>query len=187
MNSKVAGKIAKYLLEEDEGYDYIKVKFFLESILGEAEKFILLLIIFGIFGYIADILLIMSVMLLLRPYLSGIHFKKYWVCFGYTLLICAVSIMSGHILRWNVYFFYISYVLVLTAIIILAPVKSEYRPEYKGRTRIIMKLKAVLSLGIICIVSHMLGFTYRMEVAGILCILFFDVVWSYVRGKEGMV
>lgn len=65
MNEKLAGKIAIYLVEDKEDrLTYVKVEYFIEMLLSELEKFIIIFVLFWVLGYVKNILTIFLVILL---------------------------------------------------------------------------------------------------------------------------
>ncbi len=181
MNGVLADKISMYLLGENESLYYIKIKYYLESVIGELEKLVMLLIIFSLFGYTAEIIIIMTVMLILRPYVGGTHFKSYWMCFGYTALVCAVAVVLGEVLDYNVYAFIGAFVLMLAIILFIAPVKSEFRPRYVGKLRMKIKARAIFNLVLILMMEMMFIEGYEMLIASVLGILCLDAGVSASR------
>ncbi len=139
MNGVLADKISMYLLGENESLDYIKIKYYLESVIGEIEKLVMLLIIFSIFGYAA--------------------------------LVCAIAVVLGEVIDYNVYAFVGAFVLMLAIILFIAPVKSEFRPRYVGKLRMKIKARAIFSLVLILMLDVIFLEGYRMLVAGVLGIL----------------
>ena len=149
MNKKISDKIITFLSISDET-SAIKISYYLESILGEIEKFIMLLIIFTALGYGLEGCIAIGVMLVLRPYLGGTHFKSFWKCFAATLIITVVPVVaSDHILPS--YLFIIASVIVLLLLIFLAPVKSGFRIDYFGEVLVKIRLRGVFALTLLCI------------------------------------
>ena len=65
MNEKLAGKIAIYLVEDKEDrLTYVKVEYFIEMLLSELQKFIIIFVLFWVLGYVKNILTIFLVILL---------------------------------------------------------------------------------------------------------------------------
>ena len=59
MNEKLADKMAGYLLEnQDERLTYVKVTYFIEMLLSEFEKLIIIFFLFWLCGYAGNILIV---------------------------------------------------------------------------------------------------------------------------------
>ena len=155
MNKKIVDKIIEYLSVTDET-SKLKISYYLESILGECEKFIILLSIFAIIGYGLEGGVVIGVMLLLRPYLGGTHFNSFWKCFIATMIMCVIPVILNDY-TVSIYVFFCVASIVLLLMIFYAPVKSVFRIDYYGKTLINIRIKGVamiILLVIACIIGR---------------------------------
>ncbi len=188
MNKKIAEKIAGYLTEENEETTYIKIVYYLETLFGELEKSMIILFLFSCIGYFTYIAVIMCMLYMLRPFLGGTHCKTYFSCLMYSVGICAMPLLLHHVTkifleagRNNVQGWIPEIIIsigMLLFIILIAPVKSKYRPVYQGKILIQMKIKGVVSL-ILCNVVFMLAKQLQPFISWMLFILLLDSMIAF--------
>lgn len=94
----------------------------------------------------------------------------------YTTFVCLVTIILGEIIVYNKYVHILLYVIMLIVIIMLAPIKSEYRPKYEGMVRVKIKIRTLFWLIVIVLVDTLVLNGYEMLVASVLYILSLDVI-----------
>lgn len=187
MNKKIAEKIAGYLTEENEEVTYVKIVYYLETLLGELEKSIIIILLFSCIGYFTYIAIIMCMLYILRPFLGGTHCSTYFSCLLYSIGICTLPLVlhqvikmvfhdSGNIENWMLEI--IVSICMLVFIILIAPVKSKYRPTYKGKILFHMKLKGIAALLLSNVVYIFLE-TLQPYITWMLCILLLDGIMAY--------
>jgi len=176
MNQRIANKIMKGLAVERNSVAEIKIGFFIETLLSEIEKLIIMLVICTALGYFGDIIIILGVMLLLRPYIGGTHQNTFLKCLMLTLLFCLVPIYITQYVSVGIH---IGIVVTLVLVWILwkyGPITSKYRPKYTEEMLKSIKKKGTFYLLAINAFCVLLDDVIRNEVILVLCMLTIDVV-----------
>ncbi len=174
INEKIVKKVINFLNVSDE-MAIVKISYLLESLLSEVEKFLIILMILWISGYVYEGIIVLFVMLALRKYMGGNHFNSYWMCFVVSFVICVIPIA---IRNYDVSegFFYFECVITLILVLFLAPVKSKFRPEYTGRLLINLRIKGVLVLCMVILLYFLLG----EEVHNIISYTMLEIIIDFI-------
>lgn len=177
MNEKISEIITKRLLMGlgEEKLTYIKLHFYIESILSETEKIIVLLILFGIVGKIRSLLLIYIVAILVRRYSGGNHCMTFVACLFYSVIICFGIVVLARALEYVDDFIMCGVVFFHVLIMIMfAPIKSNFRPTLKKEDVIQIKIKGVLGILIVSTLYYILNTNDRKIIFLTLLFLLID-------------
>lgn len=122
---------------------FLKVDYSLRVIISEAEKIILLCMIFGIAGYLPDFMIAFGTIILLRTCTGGIHRQTLLGCFLQSLLTFFVIVFLGknRILESYMYVFIV--IALVALILCFAPIQSKNRIHYSENQRLKFKVKAL--------------------------------------------
>lgn len=122
--------------------DLEKINYSLRSLIGEAIKFILLLVIFTLLGRTSLFLFSMLIFCSIRAFSGGLHFNTSMKCFVFSLLMFTLSsiiIPSLNISLDKLYYWFIG-LLSLAIIFIQSPRPSHYRPINDEKRRWTVKI-----------------------------------------------
>lgn len=175
MNHLLAMKISKFLTSGMEDITNIKVCYFLETIIGELEKCIIILLLFFAIGEVEYGILMLAVLIALRPYIGGVHRETFLGCLMYTIVVCILPLLICKAAKISVEVQIVSELMFALYIIWRAPVKSKYRPLYKGVARIKIKLKAAGMLLLVNLTAF-LWEDYREEIVIMTIIIFLNAI-----------
>lgn len=84
INEKISKKISKFLLESENTISNIKIEYFFEMLLSEIEKLLTIAVSAILAGQIRSYIAVLMVILLVRRYCGGNHFKASYICFIYS-------------------------------------------------------------------------------------------------------
>lgn len=190
MNEKIAEVITNKLLYDlkEERLTYIKISFYLETIISEIEKTILLIILFGIIGEIKSFVLIYMIAILVRRYSGGNHCDTFLGCLVYSTISCiGIVLISKYIVFINNYFVVFILLLHVVIMILVAPIKSKFRPNLKGKDILEIKIKGLLGIVIVACIYLVIPKKYRIIIFLTLLFLLIDEIvacWlNYLKMK----
>lgn len=110
-----------------------------------------LVVVFGISGYLIPFLLCYLVLSMTRVYLGGFHMKSHMGCLILSFMVVSLSILGDRIFR----FCYILPFMIVAVLNmgIFAPIPSEQRPVYSKKQKMIFKFKGCMGVilsGVLC-------------------------------------
>ena len=143
-NEKAVSRIMCFL--ETNKTDEItkqKVRYTLLVILGEAEKIVILSVIFGILGYMAEFLIAFLGLAVLRMFMGGSHRKTMLGCFFQSGINFTIVLAFGRYIQIGDAIAVLIYLLGIVIIWNYAPVMSQRRIVYSKARQSMFKLKAL--------------------------------------------
>ncbi|MBQ3543919.1 MAG: accessory gene regulator B family protein [Lachnospiraceae bacterium] len=190
MNERIAEVITNKLLYDlkEERLTYIKISFYIETIISEIEKTILLIILFGIIGEIKSFVLIYMIAIFVRRYSGGNHCDTFLGCLVYSTISCVgIVLISKCIVYINNYFVILTLMLHVVIMILFAPIKSKFRPKLKGKDILEIKIKGLLGIVIVACIYLVIPKKYRIIIFLTLLFLLIDEIvacWlNYLKMK----
>ncbi|WP_374212468.1 accessory gene regulator ArgB-like protein [Tissierella sp. MB52-C2] len=141
-------RLHKYFQREfnfDE-LDSIKLKYSLEFIIGEISKFTILFFLFWISGKSTDFIYCSSVLLVIRLFTGGLHFRTYAKCLIFSGIFFYIIILLKYNINLNFRIAFILFIFSLFTTIIFAPICGESRPDYPHKKRQKFRLIGVVSI-----------------------------------------
>lgn len=138
--------LSLYINESFSTTEIEKLKYLKLSFLYESSKFLVMLFLFSLLGYMNEYLASTAILLTIRNFYGGIHLKHYISCFSFTLFffMCVVyfseTITLNHAIQQGIIFF----ALIVSAII--GPVTSTNRPSLPDRQKGIYNLCGTIFL-----------------------------------------
>ena len=130
--------------------DKAKLKYSFDVLFTDISKFFILFLIFSFLGYFKEYAYSILVLLTIRPFTGGLHFKTYTACLVFTGFFLITSIILNHKISINFlapFFFVFSLITMLCT----APIISKNRPSYSYVKRLQFKI-----LGLVVISVHYL-------------------------------
>lgn len=190
MNCWITSKILKYLSVEAESVTGIKISYYMETVLAELEKLAILISIFSVLGFFYDIVVIVGVMMMTRPYIGGTHKDSCVQCLLTTILFCGVSICIARYISLNFWWQMIVTILMIRTLWKMLPATSKYRPIYEGIILHGIRIKGSVMLVIINSIYVLLdSIIIRNEITILLYMLLVDVATArknqIIEMKEG--
>lgn len=171
--------ICKRITEEitDKKYDVncaesVKVCYALETLVDELEKMLILLLLFCAIGYIKEFFLIMFTISVTRCFMGGMHFKTWQGCMTMTITVYCISVFCGHFLRISSNKAIIIFAIYGLLMMLVAPISSANRPQYRGKMRLKMKLKGLVGF----ILSIILYFKLKSYSGYIISVLLLEII-----------
>lgn len=128
--------------------DKAKLKYSVDVIFTDVSKILILLVILSFLGLFKEYAYSVLVLLTLRPFTGGLHFKTYTGCLIFTGFFLITSIILNHKISINFlapFFFIFSFITMLCT----APIISKNRPSYSYVKRLQFKI-----LGLVVISVH---------------------------------
>lgn len=189
MNEKISEAITRKMLMglNEEKLTYIKIQFYIETMLSEIEKITILLVVLGIMGEIQNFIMIYSIAILIRRYSGGNHCKTFMGCLFYSYVICCGIV----IMVKNCEFMWESIMPIvifahLVVMVMLAPINSGFRPTLNAEDVIRLKIKGVLGI-LIAYVMYCIFDAYEKVIFLTLLFLLIDEIvacgLNYLRMK----
>lgn len=129
--------------------DSIKLKYSLEIIFNDLSKFFILLIIFSIFGKTVDFIFSSLILLMIRPFTGGLHFKTYRGCIIFSGIFFYLSILLKNNVSLNHTIITASLIFSILIVILFVPITHRSRPEYSKK-----KIRQFKLISIIFILFH---------------------------------
>lgn len=145
MVDRLALKFTKYIEHNSSiksKEDLEKINYSLQSLIGEAIKFILLLVIFTLLGRTSLFLFSMLIFCSIRAFSGGLHFNTAFKCFISSLIIfCLICIIvpSLNLSLAKPYYWLIG-LLSVVIIFVQSPRPSHYRPIKDEKRRWTVKI-----------------------------------------------
>ncbi len=102
---------------------------------SECSKFLIMLVLFSLFGLKTELLVCISVLLPLRALSGGLHFDHYLSCLASTLCMIVTGVALARIVPPNVFTMYVCFPLCIVLTYMLGPVPSKYRPPMSRRNK----------------------------------------------------
>ncbi|OHW62379.1 putative AgrB-like protein [Andreesenia angusta] len=124
--------LAKYFTNKFElsHIESIKLKYSLEVLLGDISKFLILSLSFAIFGVFLDYICSFVVLLPMRTFSGGMHFKSYKACLAFTGTFFGIEIFLKNNFTISQNLAIVLFIFSISVIYGLAPVIGENRPKY---------------------------------------------------------
>lgn len=146
--------IINYLEKEFElsAIDKAKLKYSFDVLFTDISKVFILFLIFSFLGYFKEYAYSILVLLTLRPFTGGLHFKTYTACLIFTGFFLITSIVLSNIILLDLlapFFFVFSFIIMLS----IAPIISKNRPSYSYDKRLRFKI-----LGLVIVSAHYIIF-----------------------------
>ncbi|WP_420862987.1 accessory gene regulator ArgB-like protein [Tissierella carlieri] len=126
--------------------DSIKLKYSLELIIGEVSKLTILFFLFWTLGKTADFIYCSSVLLIIRLFTGGLHFKTYGECLIFSGAFFYITIFLKSNIRIDFRIVLILFMFSLITTIIFAPICSKSRPDFSYKRRWQFKLIGTISI-----------------------------------------
>ena len=158
-NEKIALRLLKILSTEDlcDEKKTIKVKYALQVILNETEKFILLLLIFGVARKLEEFLIILLALCTLRSFIGGIHCRTVLGCFLFSLFSFAIVTILAETILLQEFVICVIFLIALVWVWLSAPIPSPGRPVYSSERRMLFKAKALTVIVVLCSAGRLLS------------------------------
>lgn len=156
INEKITVRLL-YVLSTEEICDEKKaqkVKYALQVILNESEKFILLLFLFFATHHLEQFLVAFFSLCSLRIYIGGMHCKTVFGCFSFSFFSFGFILLMAHTVCMVLVARYIVYLSILFWIWYSAPISSPERPIYTKEQCLIFKGKALTVLVMLCLIGQ---------------------------------
>lgn len=182
MNRWITNKFMKILLIEDGSITNVKIGFYIETMLSEIEKIIIIIFVYGLLGFFKDIIVILSLMLMLRPYIGGTHKDTFKGCLLKTMFFSGIGILIARCIHTDIVLHIIATIILIYHIVKVGPVVSKYRPEYEGELLKRIKVKGVLMILILNVIYFCCNSILRNEVTVLMYMLILDVLMA--RGSS---
>lgn len=176
MNQWITNKLMKLLLIEDNSITSIKIAFYIETMLSEIEKIIIIILTYSLFGFFKDIIVILTVMLMLRPYIGGTHKDTFKGCLLKTMLFSGTGILLARCIHTDLVLQSVVTVCMKYHIAKIGPVVYKYRPEYEGEMLRRIKAKGILMVLILNCIYFCCNSIVRNEVTVMMYMLIIDVL-----------
>lgn len=125
-------KLHSYFKREFElsDLDSKRIKYSLEFLYNDFSKALLLFIFFTIVGHPLDFLYAGLILLTMRIFTGGLHFKSYGGCLLFSLLFFITAIYLKNSFMLQSYMIILIYIFSCLTIIGFAPIISKTRPQY---------------------------------------------------------
>lgn len=146
MNHLLARRLSVYLTKTMDEITEIKVCYFVESVLNELEKLIVILLIFVSIQKVNYGVVILIVLLSLRLYIGGYHCNTHIGCMFYSIIMCFVPVILDNRIEIPILFWIISEALLSVYIVFRAPLQNRKRPMFSRKKRNGFKIMAMLIL-----------------------------------------
>ncbi len=189
MNEWATDKIISWLSVDKNSITGMKIGFYIETVLSEIEKMLIILLVFSVLGYFKNVAIVLLIIMVIRPYIGGTHEDTFTGCLAKTAFICTIPICLEGLLL-DGYKIHIVVTLMLLCIIwTIGPVTSKHRPKYEGEALRRIRIKATTMVFIISICYIKLDVVYRNEMTVLLLLLEFDVIlarlYQVIEKKKG--
>lgn len=151
----------KELLDEETVQ---KMEYTLKAIYNELSKLLIFILLFSLVGKSINFLSCYIAFVSLRLFAGGIHCKTYWGCFSFSLISFLFFIYIPVCMNINIHVLrMISYILcVLPAL--FSPVLPSFRRIKKERTKLLLKITAVLVTLIWTSLSYVIDSEYSVSI-----------------------
>lgn len=160
INRKISGKIARKISNKDNSIAIIH--YGINIMMNGLEKLIILMLIFGIFGYLETFLVAAMVMFILRIWIGGTHRKSMLGCVLQSGIVFTVVIyLSTYDSLLNVCAYPIMATLLIIDII-YCPIINERRGQYSKKKRTKFKIYSCICIVILNVLFR--GVTRKKEV-----------------------
>lgn len=176
MNEVISDKIIEYLEVDRESITGIKISYYLETIIAEMEKLIILTGIFAIMGYFTDILLIIGILLMVRTYTGGTHQKTFIGCLLKTFVFCLIPVLALRFVPASDKLQLGISILLIAVILVFGAVISEYRNVYTDKALKKMRVKGIVGVVIANCIYFCMQDKYKIEITVVMLLLFADIL-----------
>ncbi len=194
MNEILSEAITKKLLNglNEERITYIKIQFYIETMLSEIEKTIILLFLFRLIGEIKSLILIYVIAVLVRRYSGGNHCKSFVGCLFYSAITSLGIVILGRRLKginWGI----LSAIILMHIVIMVlhAPIQSSFRPTLRKDDVIKIKVKGTVGILIISSIYSVFNEYYRRIIFWTLLFLLIDEIvaccLNYLKKMKGVI
>lgn len=124
--------------------DILKMKYAMNVLWNEVVKFLILMVIFQFLNCLDLFLFCTALLLPIRIFSGGAHFKKQIPCFVGSFVFYALAILIlPKLIHMNLYFAIILMVLSLIIIYIYSPIASSFRPILNEKRKRSLKYTSV--------------------------------------------
>lgn len=162
INHRIGEHVTRYLVGRDyDGSDMqcAKVCYAVESVVGDLQKDLILLVIFSVTGLFQEFLFCFLTVNLVRRYLGGIHMKTNVGCTLISIGVYVVAVTGGTLVPLPQA---VTVGIILLTVYLMwkvAPLPSPNRPVYRGERKRKIQRRGMLGLGIlgICTVLYPFG------------------------------
>lgn len=170
----------KELLDEETVQ---KMEYTLKAIYNELSKLLIFILLFSLVGKSINFLSCYIAFVSLRLFAGGIHCKTYWGCFSFSLISFLFFIFIPVCMNINIHVLrMISYILcVLPAL--FSPVLPSFRRIKKERTKLLLKITAVLVTLIWTSLSYVIDSEYSVSILIALSTANLQLLIPVVRDK----
>lgn len=159
INHRIGERVTRYLVGRDyDGSDMqcAKVCYAVESVVGDLQKDLILLVIFSVTGVFQEFLFCFLTVNLVRRYLGGIHMRTNIGCTLISIGVYVIAVTGGILLPLPQA---VTLGIVLLTVYLMwkvAPLPSPNRPVYRGERKRKIQRRGMLGLGIlgICTVLY---------------------------------
>lgn len=130
-----------------------KIKYALVAVIGELLKIIILIIIFLVFNKIIYFLFSLTMLILIRTFSGGLHFKTFNKCMLFSITVFIITSLLAPLLpKFPDIYYYILGIVSILLIFINAPCPSFKRPIKDKKRRYRFKLISSF-LSIFCLIG----------------------------------
>lgn len=161
INHRIGEHVTQYLVGRDyDGSDVqcAKVCYAVESVVGDLQKDLILLVIFSISGLFQEFLFCFLTVNLVRRYLGGIHMKTNVGCTLVSVGVYVIAVTGGVLLPLPQA---VTVGIILLTIYLMwkvAPLPSPNRPVYRGERKRKIQRRGMLGLGVLGICTALYPF-----------------------------
>ncbi len=151
INNAIACLLTKWLGTRAQGGEELeqKVRYAIVSTLDEVEKFVILCVVFCLVGYAREFIVVMAIIGSIRKYLGGCHMKTTTGCIVLSFTIIFIAITIAQNIDVTMTLENIVYIVLLMLIFYEAPIPSLKGIRYKHTSKLIFKIKALITLMLI--------------------------------------
>jgi len=138
-------------------FDKERIKYSMNLLLNEAEKIMLLILLFGVTGQLKVFIFSFAVLMSIRAFVGGIHLSTRCRCFSFTLLFFSTAMVLSNFVLINPQIKLVVCGLSLINTMLCAPLPSKHRVLVLERGRDILRKRSVTMVLIWIVASVMLG------------------------------
>lgn len=154
LNKRIINKYIFNLIEfKYSEVEIASISYFMEIILSEIEKILIILVMFTILGKFNELVIFLISIGSLRIFIGGFHLKTFNSCLAFTTIYFSIAIYVLLRIHFSDIMIQLCYIFSLINIIIFAPIQSKNRIQFSKNERNIIKIKAIVVLVALFIIS----------------------------------
>lgn len=188
MINKISKRILAMISNENQTeYDKEILLFGITRIVEDIPKTIGIILIGFLLGIIEEIIVVTVILMVYKTFLGGVHAKTNMGCFLYSVLFYLITIYSSkYILFTNsnqIGIYFLIYIFAVYAIIVYAPADVPEIPKINEKLRKSSKIKSLISLNLIYLVSFIIINNVNLRVLIIYTVFFTSVMTTRTMYK----